>query len=64
MHGFGDAEIDHLHDRGRALARHEDVGGFQVAVNDAPLVRVLHRGAHLQEKRESVGQRKAGGRSQ
>ena len=41
---FGDAEIQQLW---RAIRRHEDVRGFQIAVNDEVLMRVLDGGADL-----------------
>ncbi len=38
--GFGQAEVEHLHRAGR---RDHDIGRLQVAVDDSPLVRRIHR---------------------
>lgn len=46
---FGDAEIDQLRQRRAALPCDQDVGRFQVAVNDPFLMRVLQRAADLDE---------------
>jgi hypothetical protein len=46
-HGLGDAEIDELRYRPPfARGAHQDIGGFEVAVDHALLVRVLHGVAH------------------
>src|SRR5687768_2047113 len=50
MRGFGDAEIDDLRDRDAVVERDEDVRGFDVAMDDSFLVRVLDGGADLDEK--------------
>ena len=42
--GFGQAEVQHLHG---AVGGHLDVGGLQIAVDDALVVRVLERVGHL-----------------
>ncbi len=42
----GDAEVKHAR---RAVPRHQDVGGLDVAVDDPPLVRVGHAVAHRRE---------------
>ena len=39
--GFGDAEVNDLGQRHAVVQGDEDVGGFDVAVNDAFLMRVL-----------------------
>jgi len=39
----GDAEVEYL---GHAVGRHEDVGRFDVSMNDAVPVRAMHGGAH------------------
>ena len=46
---LGDAEVDDLRDRHVVLERHQDVGGLEVAMDDALLVRVLDRIAHREE---------------
>ena len=50
MHRLGQAEVDHLGHRLVVIRRDQDVRGLQVAVNDAFLVRVLKRGADLDEE--------------
>jgi hypothetical protein len=47
---LGDAEIEQLR---HALRRHEDVRGFEVAVDDQVLVRVLDRPADVDEQLEA-----------
>ena len=47
---LGDAEVDHLRDGDAVVQRDEDVGGFDVAVDDALVVRVLDRLADLREE--------------
>ena len=49
--GAGHAEVD---DFGLAVRVHEDVAGFQVTVDDALLMAVMHRVADLCEQRESL----------
>ncbi len=49
-----DSEVEQLR---RALRRHEDVAGLQVAVDHEVLVGVLHRGADLPEEDEPVPDR-------
>src|SRR5205823_12217108 len=50
LRGLGDAEINHLRHRGSILRRHQHVRGFDVAVDDSFLVRVLDRTANLNEE--------------
>ena len=52
LQGLGQAEIEHLH---RAIGPHLDVGGFQVAVNDAALVRGFERFGDLAGEHERFG---------
>ena len=47
---LGDAEVDHLRHRHAVVQRHKNVRRLDVAVNDALLVRVLNRLAHLDEE--------------
>ena len=55
LHGLGDAEVDDL-GHGRAVVQgDEDVRGFEVAVDDPFLMRVLHGVADLDEKIEPLG---------
>ena len=46
--GLRHAEVDDLRDRAVALQGHEDVGRFQIAMNDAFLVGVLNRCTHVE----------------
>jgi hypothetical protein len=39
---LGQTEVDHLGDRLTVLLRDEDVGGFDIAVDDSLLMRVLN----------------------
>ena len=48
-----DAEVDDLRRRRAVDAAHEHVGGFQIAVDHAFLVRVLHAMADAREQREA-----------
>jgi len=48
--GLGNAEVDHLGNRLVAVQRHQDIGRFNVAVNDPLLVRVLDRRANFKEQ--------------
>ena len=48
--GFGDAEVNHLGHGHAVVDGHEDVRGFDIAVNDAFLVRVLDGLADLDEQ--------------
>ena len=52
--GLGDAEINHLRHRPIVLHAYEHVGRLQVTVNDALLVRVLHRLTHLHEQFQTL----------
>ena len=52
--GFGDAEIDHLRHRHAVVERDQDVGGLDVAMNDALLMRVLNGVADLDEQLEPL----------
>ncbi len=47
MQGLGDAEIDHLGHRHAIAVSDQNIGGFEIAVNHALLVRVLHGSADL-----------------
>ena len=49
--GLGEAEVEHLH---LAVRRELDVGGLQVAVDDALLVRLLERLGDLLRDRERL----------
>jgi len=51
--GLGDAEVDDLGRRLAVAHGDEHVGGLEVAVDDALLVRVLHRVADLHEEPEA-----------
>jgi hypothetical protein len=46
----GDAEINEFRDRQALLSRHQNVGGLEVQVEDAPVVRVLHGLANKDEE--------------
>jgi hypothetical protein len=50
--GLGDAEVDHFGDGRAVVDGDENVRGLEVAVNDALLMRVLNRLAHLHKKPE------------
>ena len=56
-----DAEVEHLHDvHLRATRREVDVRGLQIAVDDALLVRLLKRAAHLaQDAIDTLGRERA-----
>ena len=54
---LGDAEVDDLGHRRTVLERHQHVGGFQVAVDDPLLVRVLHRPADQHEQLQPLRDR-------
>ena len=55
VHRLGHAEVDDLRHRRVAVARgDEEVRGFEVAVDDALLMRVLERVADVDEKREPL----------
>ena len=60
LSGFGDAEVDDLGHRDSVVDGDEDVRGFEVAVNDPLLVRVLHGLTNLQEKLEAFVGRELG----
>ena len=49
---LGEAEVQHLH---AAVRRHLDVGGLQIAVDDALVVRGLQRLGDLERKRQRFG---------
>lgn len=53
-HRLGNAEVDHLRNIAPVLLGDEDVGWFEVAVNDALLVRVLDRQADRDEQRDPI----------
>ena len=53
LRGLGHAEINDLRHRLTVVDRHEDVRWLEVAVNNAFLVRVLHRLADVDEQREA-----------
>ena len=53
---LGDAEVDDLGARPSVDLDHDHVGGLEVAVDDALLVRVVHRVAHLAEQLQGLGQ--------
>ena len=65
---FRDAEVDDLHDGTAVPIMNENVGGFQIPVQDAFLMRVLNGVAHLKEqleprvdwKRVQIGERRNG----
>ena len=48
--GFGDSEIDDLGDRDAVMKCHEDIGRFNVPVNNSLLMRVLNGAANLQKQ--------------
>ena len=50
---LGDAEVQQLHP---ALRIHQQVGGFQVAVDDQVAVRMRHRFQHLREQLHALAQ--------
>ena len=52
--GFGDAEVDDLGDRAAIDLGDEDVGGLEVAVDDAFLVGVLDAAADLPKEADAV----------
>jgi hypothetical protein len=54
---LGDPEIDDAARWPAVDLGHQDVGGLEVAMDDAAQVRVLHTGADLREQREPLGQR-------
>ena len=53
--GLGDAEINHLGHRHAVVGYDQNVGGLDVAMNDALLVRVLDGLANLDEQIEALG---------
>ena len=55
--GLRHAEVDDLGYRATVLQGHHHVRGFQIAVNDAPLVGVLHALADLDEQIEPLANR-------
>lgn len=55
IEGLGDAEVDDLGAWGALVKGDEDVGGFDVAVDDAFLVGVLDGVADLEEESETFG---------
>jgi hypothetical protein len=57
--GLGDAEIDDFRHRHAVVQRHEDIRRFDVAVNDALLMRVLDRTADLGKEIEPSPQRES-----
>src|SRR5206468_4042768 len=52
--GLGDAEVDHLYDRRAVVQRYQDITRFDVPVNYALLVGVLHGPADVQEQFQPV----------
>ena len=52
--GFGNAEINHLGHRHAVVERDQDVGGLDVPMDDALLVRVLDGVANLHEQLEPL----------
>jgi len=56
--GLGDAKVNHLGKGAAVLLGDKDVRWFEVAVNDALLVCVLNRLAHLNEELEAFAERK------
>jgi hypothetical protein len=56
-HRLGDPEVDDLAVRLPVDLGHEHVRRLEVAVDDALLVRVLHRAAHLAEERHALAHR-------
>ena len=51
---LGDPEVDDLRHRQSIVEGHHDVGWLDVAMDDAFLVRVLHRATHLNEEPEPL----------
>ena len=62
VHRLGQPEVDDLGHRLVVVGGDQDVGGFQVAVNDPLLMRVLDGLAHLHEQVQPLGRRSAGWR--
>ena len=52
--GFGDAEVDDLGHRHAVVQGDQDVGGLDVAVDDALLMRVLDGLADLDEQPQAL----------
>ena len=52
---LGDAEVEQPH---RSIALHQDVGGFQIAMNDSVLMRVLHRLANGAKQLQTLADRR------
>ncbi len=61
LENLGDAEVQQLDARSAAVVHDEEVGGLEVAVDDEPLVGVLHRLADLLEEPQAVGHARGGG---
>ena len=59
---LGDAEVDDLGHRHAVVEADQDVGGLQVAVDDALLVGVLHRVADRNEELQPLLGRSGGAR--
>jgi hypothetical protein len=53
-HGFGDAEVDHLHNVVLVLEHHEDVRRLEVSMKDRLLMRVLDRSTRLDEQLQAL----------
>ena len=53
-YGLGDAEVDDFWHGAVILHRHEDVGRFQISVDDSFLMRMLHAFTDLQEEFEPL----------
>ena len=56
VHRLGQAEVEHLHE---AIGGDLDVGGLQIAMDDAALVRRLERLGDLPRDRQRLGERHA-----
>jgi hypothetical protein len=52
--GLGHAKVDHLGHRPAVVQRDQDIGGFQIAMDDALLMRVLHRLADRHEQLQTL----------
>src|SRR5262249_31336949 len=52
--GLGHAEVDYFHNRLAVEQGDQDVARLEVAVNDALLVGVLHRPAHVAEQLQAL----------
>ena len=54
---LGEAEVEHLH---RAVGADLDVGGLEIAMDDALLVRGVERVGDLARDRQRLGERESG----